>query len=97
MTLEICFTLLEKDDAWREIVMVREKRETKHRGDEWRADKTAWRVMRRQKYDELRAQLCQKQVEWLRFLSKVIFFCFCFLVDVQIYTCKTCKSCNIQI
>ena len=55
MTLEICFTLLEKDDAWREIVMVREKRETKHRGDEWRADKTAWRVMRRQKYDECAA------------------------------------------
>ena len=41
MTLEICFTLLIKDDAWREIVMMREKRETKHRGDEWRADKTA--------------------------------------------------------
>ena len=34
MTLEICFTLLIKDDAWREIVMMREKRETKHRGDE---------------------------------------------------------------
>ena len=76
MTLEICFTLLEKDDAWREIVMVREKRETKHRGDEWRADKTAWRVMRRQKYDECAAL---SKTSWMiSFLVEGYIFLFLF-------------------